>query len=96
MDGAPVPTVESALALALREAVTNVIRHADARTCRVAVVRAGDELRLEVVDDGRGGGADGNGLRGMQERIAALGGRVERVSTAGTRLTVAVPAQVAG
>lgn len=90
------PEVETALAMALREAVTNVVRHAGARTCRVDLVRADGELRLEVVDDGRGGGTEGNGLRGMRERVTALGGRVERVATAGTSLTVAVPAQVAG
>ena len=91
------PEVESALAMALREAVTNVVRHAGARTCRVTLVRHGTDLRLEVVDDGRGGGGpDSNGLRGMRERIAALGGNVERVAGAGTRLVVAVPAEVAG
>ena len=90
------PEVESALAMALREAVTNVVRHAGARTCRVTLVHDGTDLRLEVVDDGRGGGGpDGNGLRGMRERIAALGGRVERIAGAGTRLVVAVPAEVA-
>lgn len=90
------PSVETALALALREAVTNVVRHAAATHCRIRVVRDGDELRMEVADDGRGGGLEGNGLRGMRERISALGGRVERVSSTGTVVTVAVPAQVAG
>ena len=90
------PSVETALALALREAVTNVVRHAAATTCHIRVVRDGDELRLEVTDDGRGGGAEGNGLRGMRERITALGGRVERATSRGTTVTVAVPAQVAG
>jgi two-component system sensor histidine kinase DesK len=90
------PTVETELAMALREAITNVVRHAGATTCRVRIVREGTELRLEVADDGRGGGVDGNGLRGMRERIAALGGRVERIAEAGTVVTVAVPVQVAG
>ncbi len=96
MDVDVAPSVETALALALREAVTNVVRHAAATRCRIRVVRDGDELRLEVADDGRGGGLEGNGLRGMRERISALGGRVERASSTGTVVTVAVPAQVAG
>lgn len=87
------PQAESALALALREAVTNVVRHAGARTCHVTLVREAGELRLQVTDDGRGGGDEGNGLQGMRARITALGGRVERTSLAGTTLTVAVPAQ---
>ena len=67
--GERAPEVKSALAMALREAVTNVVRHAGARTCRVTLVHDGTDLRLEVVDDGRGGGGpDGNGLRGMRGR----------------------------
>ena len=88
------PAVETALAMALREAVTNVVRHARARTCRVAVATPPGAVRLEVVDDGRGGGAEGNGLRGMRERITAFGGDVRRISTDGTRLTVTVPTEV--
>ncbi len=91
------PAVEYALAMALREAVTNVVRHAGAHTCRITLVRDEAELRLEVADDGHGGiGPEGTGLQGMRERIAALGGHVDRVSGAGTRLVVAVPAEVAG
>lgn len=91
-----VPSVEGALALALREAVTNVARHAGARTCRLALGRDNGEVRLVVSDDGVGGHArDGNGLTGMRERIAAVGGRVERSGAAGTTVTVAVPAQIA-
>lgn len=88
------PERESALALALREAVTNVVRHARADRCRVELGQVGDEVRLLVADDGRGGEApEGAGLAGMRERIEALGGRVERDGGRGTRLTVALPAQ---
>jgi two-component system, NarL family, sensor histidine kinase DesK len=88
------PAVEAAVALAVREAVTNVVRHADARVCRIGVRAVGDELRLTVADDGRGTGApDGSGLSGMRERITALGGHVDRRMGGGTTLTITVPAQ---
>jgi two-component system sensor histidine kinase DesK len=87
---------EHELALALREAVTNVARHAHARTCRIQLVADDGEVRLVVADDGTGGSApDGNGLAGMRERISALGGRVQRSGAAGTTLVVAVPLRVA-
>lgn len=90
------PSVASALGLTLREAVTNVVRHAGATRCVVALRRDGDRVVLEVSDDGMGGDApEGNGLTGMRERIAAIGGEVSRRTRGGTALTVAVPAAVA-
>ncbi len=86
------PSAETALSLALREAVTNVVRHAHATRCAVALRHTGGRVVLEVSDDGVGGASrDGNGLTGMRERIAALGGDVERRSRGGTAVTVAVP-----
>ena len=88
------PAVEAAVALAVLEAVTNVVRHADARVCRIGIITAGDDVRLTVADDGRGtGGPDGSGLSGMRERITALGGHVDRRRDGGTTLTITVPAQ---
>ncbi len=67
----------------VQEALTNTLRHAGSTTARVRVVRAEDRVVLEVVDDGgvaaphlRDSGA-GHGLRGMRERVAALGGSLE-------------------
>lgn len=86
------PQTESALAFVVREAVTNVLRHADANRCEMRLELSGDGLMLEVVDDGRGGSArDGFGLTGLRERVVALGGRLEREGGQGTRLTVRVP-----
>ena len=71
------PVQEGTLALALREAVTNVVRHAHASVCMVRLLRVGDEVRLEVVDNGLGKCApDGAGLSGMGERAELLGGRL--------------------
>ena len=86
---------ELALAFALRESVTNVVRHAAAThaTIRLGTDSAGG-VALEVIDDGRGGaGPDGAGLTGMRERISALGGTVEREGRSGTRVRVSLPAE---
>lgn len=94
-----VGSTEHELALALREAVTNVARHAKASTCHVALDTHDGELRLVIADDGVGGVGgeprEGNGLTGMRERIAALGGRVSYHGSAGTTVTIAVPLRVA-
>jgi two-component system sensor histidine kinase DesK len=91
---------ESALAWALREAVTNVVRHSGARRCTVELVRRqtldGPVLELSVEDDGSGGSGHGpgNGLTGLTERLEKAGGALEagRVRH-GFRLVARVPAQ---
>jgi two-component system sensor histidine kinase DesK len=86
------PIRETALALALREAVTNVMRHAGARTCRISIEPSDNEVRLEVKDDGSGGlAAEGTGLSAMRERIEGLGGTVERRGEGGTALVITLP-----
>lgn len=91
-----VDSTEHELALILREAVTNVARHARARTCHVGIDSDDGQLRMVIADDGVGGNAaDGNGLAGMRERVAALGGTVRRNGSTGTTVTVAVPLEVA-
>jgi two-component system sensor histidine kinase DesK len=88
------PAHETVLALALREAVTNVIRHSGAHICRVVLEQTDDEVRLEVRDDGRGGSApEGIGLASMRERVEALGGRLERKAGTGTSLRIVLPRQ---
>jgi two-component system sensor histidine kinase DesK len=83
---------ERALAFALREAVTNVVRHAQARRCWIALRAERGRAVLEVRDDGRGGSEpEGSGLSGMRDRLRPLAGSVERDGTAGTRLVVTVP-----
>ena len=85
---------EAAMALALRESVTNVVRHADARhaTIRIGVEPSG--VFLEVADDGRGGsGPEGAGLTGMRERITGLGGAVQRDAGPGMRVRVTLPVE---
>lgn len=83
---------EQVLALALREATTNVLRHSEANTCHVHVASLGDQVRLTVRDDGKGGNAkEGLGLAGMRERVTALGGQFSVASKGGTTITVTLP-----
>jgi two-component system, NarL family, sensor histidine kinase DesK len=98
LDEGPLPqAVEEALALALREAVTNVVRHSGASSCRAFLERRPGEVVLVVSDDGRGMGArEGAGLRGMRERVEAFGGTVHTDMHAspmsrGLRLRVSMP-----
>lgn len=93
------PPGEHALALVLREAVTNILRHAGATRVDVELRDDGSRVTLSIADDGRGG-ADlrGHGLAGMRERLTALGGALEIDSPAGggTRLLAHVPRQPSG
>ena len=83
---------ESVLSLAVREAVTNVVRHARARTCRMRLEQQNGSCRLEIQDDGCGASnSEGNGLRCMRERVEMLGGTLSRNTEAGTRLTITLP-----
>jgi two-component system sensor histidine kinase DesK len=113
------PDAEAVLAWCLREAVTNVIRHSRARHCRIRLAERPGELSLEVTDDGRGfagqdpkvpgakdapGGPKGSGLRGVSERLSAIGGRLSLGPAEGSglkgpgpgfRLVATVPAEAA-
>ena len=83
---------EASLALILREAVTNIVRHAGARTCAIALEEGPERTVLVVRDDGRGiAGEEGNGLRGMRERVRELGGELQVRSDGGAVLSVALP-----
>jgi two-component system sensor histidine kinase DesK len=86
------PAIERALALALREALTNVLRHSGATTCDVRGEVTPRSVRLIVQDDGVGGGErEGAGLSGMRVRLAEIGGTVHRDGSRGTRLVLSVP-----
>ncbi len=93
-EAALAPEQETVLALCLREAVTNIHRHARATRVRVTLHGAGANWRLQVDDDGRGGAIrPGNGLDGMRERLQALGGSLslQPIVPHGTRLRAEVP-----
>ena len=86
--------VEVAAYRITQEALTNVVRHAGAVTCRVAARLTPDALELEVTDDGRGGACsgDGVGIGSMCERAGEIGGRLDlRNLEPGTAVTVRLP-----
>jgi two-component system, NarL family, sensor histidine kinase DesK len=83
---------ESVLSLAVREGVTNVVRHAQAANCRLRLEQNNGTCRLEIADDGQGFvSLEGNGLRGMRERVEMLGGTLERNNKSGTMLVITLP-----
>lgn len=95
----PLPTeVASALLRTARGALANVREHAHARRVAVTLTYQADEVMLDVRDDGRGfepslvraAGLRGHGLRGIRERVAALGGRAEVESAPGEGTTISV------
>lgn len=89
--------VECGLCLILREAVTNIARHAQSTTARIELRREQAYVVLRVIDNGRGGiDRDGNGLAGMRERVLALGGSLNIRSPlrGGTRIEIHAPVPV--
>ena len=83
---------ETVLALALREAVTNIVRHAHATECRLKIVVDHGVHRLSIQDDGQHAVTrEGNGLRGMRERVESLGGQLSLTREGGTQLLIELP-----
>jgi two-component system sensor histidine kinase DesK len=91
----PLPAeVERALSLVLREAATNICRHAGASTASITFEAAPSGLALRIADNGRGGVRDdGNGLCGMRERVRAIGGTLllDSPSGRGTTIRIQIP-----
>jgi len=91
------PAADGLLGWAVREGVTNVVRHSRARSCTVRLARRDGRAIAEIVDDGSGSGAAGSeggcGLAGLIERATAKGGHVDAgpMAGGGFRLVVDVP-----
>jgi two-component system sensor histidine kinase DesK len=94
IDAAPAltPELQTVLSLTLREAVTNIVRHAHATHCRISFTTASGYHALSIEDDGKHPAPrEGNGLRGMRERIQRLGGRFLLDTHEGTKLRIEIP-----
>jgi signal transduction histidine kinase len=80
------------------EALTNVVKHADARTAAVELSAVDGRLTVLVRDDGSGGGAadKGHGLTNLRDRVEALGGRLHVTGSDGAGSRVAAELPVGG
>ncbi|MEO7022420.1 MAG: sensor histidine kinase [Ktedonobacteraceae bacterium] len=91
------PTVEAILSWAVREGVTNVVKHSRAKHCLISLTRDEHTIGVEVADDGRALSSvsedAGNGLRGLAERVKAVDGQFEAASRpiGGFRLAITLP-----
>jgi two-component system sensor histidine kinase DesK len=90
------PAVAEGLAWAVREGVTNILRHATASTATISVECRGGLARLEILNDGAGspGADDGHGLRGLTDRIEALSGSLSHGWLSGGRFQLAAQVPV--
>lgn len=90
--------VETVLAMVVREATTNIRRHAQATSAKIELSVQRQMLLMRIRDDGRGGAiVPGNGLSGMRERLATIDGvlQIHAVSGGGTTLEINVPLPMA-
>ena len=89
------PGIEIAAYFVIAEALTNVVRHSEAQAATVSIAARDGVLRIVVADDGHGGASprEGHGLRGISDRVAALGGELDLRSEpgVGTELRIAIP-----
>jgi two-component system sensor histidine kinase DesK len=101
---AAAPAVEAVLAWAVREGITNVVRHSRASRCTIRLCQEGENVVLEIIDDGRGAQASagpassgGSGLAGLAERVGAIGGHCAAAPMpgGGFQLSVMAPAGAA-
>ena len=90
------PETESTVYRVVQEALTNVVKHANAATVQVEVARVNGTVEVVVEDDGHGfdpaSATAGLGLVGMRERVELTGGELEIRSRPGTRVTAKLPA----
>ncbi|WP_100371693.1 sensor histidine kinase [Bacillus sp. FJAT-45037] len=88
--------VENVVSMCLKEAVTNVTKHSKAKTCTVVIKELDNELQIVIKDDGNGiqdesGSYEGNGLRGIRERLEFINGSLDMTMSNGTTLDIRVP-----
>src|SRR5690606_8993293 len=87
--------VENVLSMCLKEAVTNVVKHSGATSCKVLIEQSESKIEIHVWDNGVGIkddiGTNGNGLRGMRERLEFVNGKLKVEALEGTKVTIQVP-----
>ncbi|MFI6483903.1 histidine kinase [Nonomuraea sp. NPDC050663] len=89
------PAIEAVAFFVVSEALTNIVKHAEAARASIEVVRTSDRLTLKITDDGRGGAklGAGSGLRGLAQRVNSVDGTLAIDSPLGgpTTITVELP-----
>lgn len=87
--------VENVLSMCLKEAVTNIVKHSGAKHCIIEIQQNQNEVMLMIQDDGKGinenMGHEGNGLKGMRERLEFINGTLMIESNPGVTLTITIP-----
>ena len=87
---------EQALSMVLKETVTNVIRHSHATACEIVLHNNDEQIMMTVNDNGSGfESQDGNGLKGIRERISSVNGILKISNKNGTRIKVSIPTETA-
>ncbi|WP_131922987.1 sensor histidine kinase [Hazenella coriacea] len=88
------PLTQNIIGMCLREAITNVVKHSQAKNCTVTILLSKDHIHVEVKDDGIGIGDRGlysNGLKGISERLAFIDGTCKLSNQNGTLLAIMIP-----
>ena len=90
---------ENILSMCLKEAVNNVVKHSEAKSCSITIEQSLKELVMKINDDGIFKGemkklAEGHGLIGMKERLEFINGRLDILTKGGTTLIISVPNDV--
>ncbi|TWI54559.1 sensor histidine kinase [Halalkalibacter nanhaiisediminis] len=88
--------VENVVSMCLKEAVTNVVKHSQATSCKIFINEELDELQIKVEDNGIGisdriAFSEGHGLQGMRERLEFVNGSLDILRSDGTILDIRVP-----
>lgn len=85
---------QNILSMCLKEGITNVVNHSQAKNCVIKMIKKAGEIELTIYDDGRGfdgKSKDGNGLKGIYERLRLIDGYININSTNGTKLIITIP-----
>lgn len=86
---------ENVVSMCLKEAVTNVVKHSNASTCKIVIEQSSTELVMKVIDNGVGINfnkkSQGYGIQGMKERLEFVNGSLETISDHGTTQIMKVP-----
>lgn len=91
------PIIQNILSMCLREAVTNIVKHSQAKNCFLTLDKTFDEINVVIQDDGVGlvnNRVHGSGLKGIEERLTLIGGSLSLSSNNGTTLAMKIPVVV--